>query len=269
VLILGRLSVLQVILKDLLSHRQKALAICAIQLIICTLFPGRFAIVPIATLVTSFIVLEVINVLTPSPRPPPNYPATTVPGRTSALLPKTDGTFGCLPSSQPLVIFNIGAQFNHFLGRLCPGGKEIGEKFLEMNANLLARRDELGVISMTEWVGNTPETANTLLYSYYFRSVESLHTFAHEDMHRKGWDWYNATRPDHIGIFHETFVVPIHSYETIYTHCKPLLLGNGLVKCPEMEGINKWRNTLVCADSLELKSQWQRLNRDGDGIPKA
>lgn len=259
---------LQLLVKELLSLRKKVLAIAAVQLLICTLFPGRFAIVPVATLVTSFVVLEVINRCTPSATAPPNYLASAVPGRTSSLLPRKDGTFGSSPSSQSLVLFNIGVQFNHSLGRFCPGGKEIAEKFLEMNAHLCRRRDELGLLSVTDWVGNTPETTNMLLTTFYFRDVESIHKFAHEELHRQGWDWYNAARLDHIGVFHETFVVPAHSYETIYVQCKPLLLGKGLVRCEEMEGTNKWRNTLVCADSLELKSQWQRMNRDMNGCPK-
>lgn len=104
--------------------------------------------------------------------------------------------------------------------------------------------------------------------SYYFKNVEAIHQFAHEEMHRKAWDWYKAGTYDHIGIFHETFVVPAHSYETIYENCKPLMLGAGLVKCGEMEGERKWRNTLVSADNVGLKSQWQRMNRDGNGIPR-
>lgn len=137
-----------------------------------------------------------------------------------------------------------------------------------MNENLLERRDELGLINISEWNGGSAATANTRLMTYYFKDVESIHRFAHEEMHRKAWDWYNAGKMDHIGIFHETFVVPAHSYETIYANCRPLLLGAGLVKCEDMEGERKWRNTLVSADSVELKSQWQRLNRDGNGIPR-
>lgn len=151
---------------------------------------------------------------------------------------------------------------------MCPHGKDIAEKFIEMNQSLRERREELGLISMTDWVGGKPSTADTLLMSYYFKDVESIHKFAHEEMHRKAWDWYNAVKPDHIGIFHETFVVPAHSYETIYANCKPLLLGAGLVKCDDMDGDKKWRNTLVSADSVALKSQWQRMNRDVDGVPK-
>ncbi|KHO01483.1 uncharacterized protein MAM_00484 [Metarhizium album ARSEF 1941] len=255
-------------LKSLLAQRHGIFLIAAIQLVICTVFPGRYAAVPIATLVLGVLTTEIIDFFLPRRATPPAYMTAVVPGRTTSLLPKADGTFGSEPSSRPLVVFNLGAQFNHPRGRMCPHSREMADKFAEMNHNLLERRDELGLISITDWVGCRPGTADTLLTSYYFRDVESIHKFAHEELHRGAWDWYNSVRPDHIGIFHETFVVPAHSYETIYANCKPLMLGAGVVKCDEMEGERTWRNTLVSADNVELKTQWRRMNRDGDGIPK-
>ncbi|OAA39957.1 hypothetical protein NOR_05951 [Metarhizium rileyi] len=251
--------------KSLLSHRRGVSLAAAVQLGVCTFFPGRYAVVPVATLLLGFVVAEVIDFCLPSPAGPPASLGTVVPGRATSLLPGPDGTFA---SSQQLVVFNLGVQFNHPRGRLCPYGRDIGDKFTEMNNRLLERREELGLISVSEWAGFKPSTADTIMMSYYFKDVESIHKFAHEEMHRRAWDWYNSLRPGHIGIFHETFVVPAQSYETIYANCRPLMLGAGLVKCDEMEGPRNWRNTLVSADSVGLKSQWQRLNRDGNGMPR-
>ncbi|EFY87973.1 hypothetical protein J3458_020736 [Metarhizium acridum] len=254
--------------RSLLAQRQRIFLTAAVQLVICTVFPGRYAVVPIATLALAIVTTQVIDFFLPRPAKPPGYMTAVVPGRTTSLLPRADGTFGSSPSSRPLVVFNLGAQFNHPRGRLCPYGKEIADKFAEMNYSLLERRDELGLVSITDWVGSRPGAADTLMVSYFFRDVESVHRFAHEEMHRRAWDWYNNVWPDHIGIFHETFVVPAHSYETIYANCTPVMLGAGVVRCDEMQGERNWRNTLVSADSVELKSQWQRMNRDGSGIPK-
>jgi hypothetical protein len=211
-------------------------------------------------------VTETISMFLPRLPKPPSYMTDVVEGRTTALLPRPDGTFGS--SSPSLVVFNLGVQFNHPRGRMCPYGKEIAEKFVEMNNELLERREELGLISISTWTGSQPDTANNLLIKYYFKDVESIHRFAHEEMHRRAWDWYNDVKPQHIGIFHETFVVPARSYETIYANCTPTLLGSGLLKCDDLEGEDRWRNTLVSADTMQLKSQWQRLNRDGSGMPK-
>ncbi|KAK2603494.1 hypothetical protein QQS21_004354 [Conoideocrella luteorostrata] len=264
------LSLTTLLIKSLLAQRYKFFITAGLQLGISTVFPGRYAVVPIATLALLILTTQAIDLLTPSPSPPPAFMRSVVPGRTSSLLPRPDGSFGSSPSSQPLVVFKLGVQFNHPRGQFCPGGKEIAEKFLDMNRSLLERRDELGLISVSSWGGQQEEIGSTILLNYYFRDVESVHKFAHEEMHRKAWDWYTNERLDHIGIFHETFLVPAHAYESIYVNCKPLLMGAGLVRC---EGLEKegaqWRNTLVSADTMGLKSQWQRMNRDMNGLPKA
>ncbi|KAG6014699.1 hypothetical protein E4U41_004784, partial [Claviceps citrina] len=141
----------------------------------------------------------------------------------------------------------------------------------------------LGLLSVTNWTGGAAQEASgagadTMLMSYYFRDVESIHRFAHEEMHRAAWDWYHAVKPHHIGIFHETFVVPAHGHETIYVNCRPLMLGAALVKVggggdgdgdddKEEHRAAAWRNVLVSSDHVGLKSQWQRLNRDAKGVP--
>ncbi|KAG5916743.1 hypothetical protein E4U42_007521 [Claviceps africana] len=277
-----------VFLKSLLAQRHKYFLVAAVQLGITTLFPGRFAVVPLATLGLAMFTTHLIDRLTPSPTQKPPYMLSVVPGRATALLPRPDGTTGSTPSDHPLVVFNLGVQFNHPQGQLCPHAKDLAEKFAAMTRELLARRHELGLLSVTNWSGADDQPASgagpdTMLISYYFRDVESVHRFAHEEMHRAAWDWYQAVRPHHIGIFHETFVVPAHAHETIYVNCRPLLLGAGLVKVADGRGDEKgherhgreeeqekrqWRNVLVSADHVGLKSQWQRLNRNADGVPR-
>ncbi|KAG5984492.1 hypothetical protein E4U43_006170 [Claviceps pusilla] len=265
-----------VFLKSLLAQRHKYFFAAAIQLGITTLFPGRFALVPLATLGLAMLTTHLIDRLTPAPTSPPAPMLSVVPGRATALLPRPDGTFGSAPSNHGLVVFNLGVQFNHPQGQLCPYAKDLAEKFTLMTRELLSRRHELGLLSVTNWTGGDAQPASgagpdTMLMSYYFRDVESIHRFAHEEMHRAAWDWYQAVRPHHIGIFHETFVVPAHGHESIYVNCRPLLLGAGLVKLTGEEKADEtedWRNVLVSADHVGLKSQWQRLNRDADGVPR-
>ncbi|KAG6008057.1 hypothetical protein E4U21_005070 [Claviceps maximensis] len=288
-------------LKSLLAQRHKYFLVAAIQLGITTLFPGRFAVVPLATLGLAVLTTHIIDQLTPAPTPPPAHMRSVVPGRATALLPRPDGTFGATPSDHPIVVFNLGVQFNHPKGVLAPHAKDIAEKFSLMTRDLLSRRDELGLLSVTNWTGGDDQPASgagpdTILVSYYFRDVESIHRFAQEEMHRAAWDWYHAVQPHHIGIYHETFVVPAHAHESIYLNCRPLLLGAGLVKLGDEQdgrrGTNKdhedenkankkhdgrddhqdkdsrWHNLLVSADHVGLKSQWQRLHRDAQGVPR-
>lgn len=45
---------------------------------------------------------------------------------------------------------------------------------------------------MISWLyTNGCETSNVFLEVTYFKIVEGLHAFAHSDMHRKVWDWWN------------------------------------------------------------------------------
>ncbi|KAG5973546.1 hypothetical protein E4U55_000429 [Claviceps digitariae] len=291
------------VLKSLLAQRHKYFLVAGLQLGITTLFPGRFAVVPLATLGLAMLTTYLIDRVTPSPAGPPAHMLPVVSGRATALLPRPDGSFGTIPSDHPLVVFNLGVQFNHPRGMLCPYAKDVGERFARMNRDLLSRRHELGLLGVTNWAGENTQLASsvgpdTLLTTYYFRDVEALHRFAHEEMHRAAWDWYHAVKPHHIGIFHETFVVPAHGHESIYVNCRPTLLGAGLVKVAadgkdgrhdeenddeedhktdnkhcEEDGTKKkkkyqWRNLLVSADHVGLKSQWQRLNRDAEGVPR-
>ncbi|KAG6192631.1 hypothetical protein E4U22_007826 [Claviceps purpurea] len=280
-------------IKSLLAERHKYFLTAAVQLAISTLFPGRYAVVPIATLTLTMLTTHLIDRLTPSQNPPPAHMLSVVPGRATALLPHADGTWGSTPSSHPLVVFNLGVQFNHPRGQMCPYAKELAEKFAHMSRDLLSRREELGLLSVTNWTGLDLQPASgagpdTLLMSYYFRDVESIHRFAHEEMHREAWDWYNSVKPHHIGIFHETFVVPAHGHESIYVNCRPFMLGASLVKVDDEkktdgrtdggedheasksrdDGAARWRNLLVSADHVVLNRQWQRLNRDANGVPR-
>lgn len=272
------------------------LAIATVQLLVTTLFPGRFNPVPILLLILAALVAHIINICTPDGTtcPQPAHHENVVMGRATALLPLQDSSFGKVPAAQGIVVFNLGVQFNHPRGKLCPHGLELARRFAALNADLMTRRDELGLLDFSQWEapaaspgegnsrkrvpagrpreehgagpprGAAASGAETLLMKYYFRSVRQLHHFAHEEMHEETWRWFHALGARHIGIFHETYEVPSCSYENIYVHCRPVLLGGASVKCND----EKWYSTLVDADCDKLKGQFQRMNRNADGTPK-
>lgn len=189
-----------------------------------------------------------------------------MPGRTSAQLPRAeDGSFHATPAEDSLVVFHIGAQFNHPLGVLCPGGKETGERFNKLVTDLQARKDELGVLSVSNGT-SSDDGSFTTTTTIYFKDVKKLHDFAHEPMHREAWDWFAAQKFPHLGVYHETFLVPKKNYECVYLNCKPLLMGKAAVKTiDEKTGEEKWVNSLVSADTPALKTQYARLGRDRNG----
>jgi Domain of unknown function (DUF4188) len=81
-------------------------------------------------------------------------------------------------------------------------------------------------------LGKTPtllatedENTNTAIWISYWKSLDHLHAFARGDSHHRGWDWYTRGDFKHIGIMHETYVVPAGSWESIYHNFRPFGLG--------------------------------------------
>ena len=236
----------------------------------------KWAVVPASGILVHSVLLTAVQVV--SGRNP--YTQGTIPGRATAQLPSEKGTYGATPSEQPLVVFNLGVQYNHPLGILAPHASALANHFIAMAKDLSRRRDEYGLRDLSYWRGGERDANSTLRLSMVFRDVEGLHRFAHDELHRKAWDfWIKAGEPSHIGIFHETYCVPAKSYETIYVNCNPVLLANARVKAAaqgEKDGLGQaqeqkqklWHGTLVSADVPALKTQYARLSRHANGVPK-
>lgn len=229
-------------------------------------FLGPFwAMVPAITMLLSSVLKTCLQLLNPYDNA---FMTGVIPGRTTAQLPSISGRFGPDPGSQPVVVFNLGIQWNHPLGFLAPGVRDVSRNFLAMSQELLLRREELGLLSVSDWRGKERGSNNTFLISFYFKDVESIHTFAHEELHTMARNQYSAMKGTHIGVFHETFVVPARGYESMYVNCHPLLMGRGVVKCDEKKEGEDWVNTLVSADTPALKTQYARLGRFETGVVK-
>lgn len=226
------------------------------------MLPLKWAIVPASALLLNSIITTIIQVRTPSE----NYAKHVVPGRASAQIPSTlTGLHGPVPSSEPLVVFNLGTQPNHPLGIFAPGWQEMGDYFSRMSTDLQNRKDEYGLISMSGWRAGDRPTNNSMLLTFYFRNVEGLNKFAHDKLHREAWDgYYKSAWQKNIGIYHETFIVRPGDYETLYVNTSPVLLGRGMIKAETKDG-ERYVNTLVGADVPALKTQWARLGRDSSG----
>ena len=182
--------------------------------------------------------------------------------RTSAQLPYRDsGRFGSQPAAQPIVVFHFGVKFNHPLGMFSPGAQETSAHFNTLNNDLIKRADEYGMLGVTPWRAGERGSQNTLMTIYYFRDIEGLNKFAHDDFHRKAWDWIVKANHKHIGFFHEAFCVPAKAYESIYVNCQPLLMGSTSVKCTDENGEEKWVRPIVDADVGPLKGQFGRMGR--------
>ncbi|KAJ4268294.1 hypothetical protein NW762_002357 [Fusarium torreyae] len=254
-------------LKDSIKPHTIIIIGSIIQLALCAILPLRWAAVPPAALLLNSIVTTITQLRSPQPN---EYTEAVIPGRTTAQLPFSSGAFGNRPSASSVVVFHLGLQVNHPLGIAAPGFKEIGQHFAAMQQELTIRQDEYGMIGRSNWRGNERSSNNTLLNVYYFRDVEGLHRFAHCDVHRKAWDFFNKSKLKHIGVFHETFCVPAKEYENVYVNCHPVLMGRATVRTtPVGEDKERWTNALVSADMPALRTQYARMARDEQGRSKA
>ncbi|PVI06334.1 hypothetical protein DM02DRAFT_514960 [Periconia macrospinosa] len=149
-------------------------------------------------------------------------------GKSSAQIPRPDGSFSQNPSEQEIVVFILGAQSNHVQGRLAPGFREIGEAFTDMWRDLSKNREINGFLGKTSTLFATDQDSdNTAAWISYQRSTEDLHKWALTPVHRKGQETYFKLQKQnpHLGIMHELYSVPKHRWETIYYNFKPFGLG--------------------------------------------
>ena len=230
-----------------------------LQLTLSALLPLRWAAVPALVLLFNAAITTVFQCLNSSGN---HFMARVVSGRATAQFPSEVGTYGPEPSQGSLVVFNLGIQFNHPLGVMAPGVKEINNAFLAMSVDMMKRKDELGLISVSHWRANERESNNSMLISYYFKDAEKIQQFANEELHLGARNAYYARRPEHVGIYHETFVVKDGGYESLYGNCHPVLMGRGQVMVNPKEGEKQWMSTLVSADTPALKSYNARLGHN-------
>ncbi|KIL90808.1 hypothetical protein FAVG1_05503 [Fusarium avenaceum] len=237
-----------------------------VQLILCAFLPMRWAVIPPAAVVLNSVITTFLQLRTTKPN---EYIQGVIPGRTTAQLPFASGTFGSKPAANSVVVLHLGMQINHPLGLAAPGMDRMSKFFADMQEELNSHRDEFGMLGMSTWRGDDRGSNNTLLNIFYFRDLESLHRFAHGEVHRRGWDYINKSKLKHIGVFHETYSVPAREYENVYVNCRPVMMGRASVRTtPVGEEEERWTNTLVSADTPLLKTHYARMARDEQGNMK-
>lgn len=158
------------------------------------------------------------------------------------------------------------------MGLFGPGFKELGDYFESMVNDVKANAVKYDFLGNSNWTAaEKRSTGNHLLNVMYFKSPEGLHAFAHDELHREGWNWYNKHIHDypHMSIYHEMFVVPKGHWESIYVNSEPMLMGAMRVPLKGQDGQTKWFNPIVDASRGVLKSSKGRLTltdgQDNDG----
>lgn len=243
------------------------------QGVLSLVLPSRYALLPLVFLLLRAVVCTARDVTSLE-----RFVAErgVIKGRTSGQLPNISydpvrsnktSPFGSAPAERNIVVLHLGARFNHPLGGLAPGSKEVADKFIACHKEVLGRAKEFGCLGGTSYRGDETASNNTLMTIYYFRDLEGLNRFAHDRIHREVWDWYNRECVkkgySHIGIFHEAFCAQAGAYETIYVNMQPTLLGAGSADVKnEATGTDEWARTVVDASGSVWRSQHSRMGRE-------
>lgn len=124
--------------------------------------------------------------------------------------------------SRDLTVFVIGMRVNRLLrlDKWLPVARAMGPMIRELTA-----RPESG------FLGSEPmlRGLRTVCLLQYWRDFDSLEAYARDrdQSHWPAWTAFNKAVGGNgtVGIFHETYVVPAGSYETIYANMPPIGLG--------------------------------------------
>lgn len=178
------------------------------------------------------------------------------------------GLAGPVPGDKSFVVFNLGFQNHHPMGLLAPGAGVITETYLSLRREIVERMDEVGCLGLSDWKGTERASNNTMMTTFYFKDVESVHALAHGEIHRRGWEAFQKQDSSCFGVFHETYIVQPNCHETLYVNTVPTGLGKAALKSKTADG-ERYASLLVSANAPALKSQYSRLNRNESGMPKA
>jgi hypothetical protein len=144
-------------------------------------------------------------------------------GKTTALFPNADGSKG-KPSGRGFALLIIGIRINHPLGVLAPGAKIAGDHFVSMTKTLEQNKAELGYLGGLSFQADDYNSPSMIMY---FESMEKLHEYAHGAQHREAWNWWNKNVKNmpHLGVYHEAYDIPAHSWEAVYLQTPKMGLG--------------------------------------------
>lgn len=166
------------------------------QSLLFTFIPLKYASLPAVTYLLYNITRTTLQVSqwVPHSSFPPPIPS----GFQSAVPPSS------LAEPQPIVVFVLGFQSSHPLGRLGPGLKELGEYFMGITKEAEENRGTSGYLGTSgPMLTMDGETSNALVTITYWRSLEQLAVFSKQGVHAKTMKWFydNKERYPHIGEF--------------------------------------------------------------------
>lgn len=228
---------------------------------------------------TVLLLVKVINIVLQAQGITKNpYLEGAIPGRTTALLPDVDIDAGANPnsaitaaSSRKIVCFHLGAKSNHPYGYLAPQFRKVGEYLGKMISAMDAAQVP-GFLGQTTFNRTDVRGAPEAVLISYWDSIESLWAFAHSEVHKEGWTWWekHVKESGYVALHHEVFEADAKNWENIYVNFQPTMMGatthlvreNGEGKRIEGGVVDeKWVSGLVGAARGPLARSSGRMGR--------
>lgn len=199
------------------------------------------------------------------------YMEGVIPGRYTALLPDLDADTAenaiTAPASRKIVCFHLGAKSNHPYGYFAPQFQQLGGYLGKMIAAMDAAKVP-GFLGQTTFNRTDAKGAPETVLISYWDSTEALWAFAHSDVHKEGWLWWEKTIKEngYVGINHEVFEADAKNWENIYANFQPTMMAatTHVVKGGKIEGgvvDDKWISGLVGAARGPLARSSGRMGR--------
>lgn len=125
-------------------------------------------------------------------------------------------------NEKELVIFVIGMRINRFrsIRKWLPVLLAMPPMIKELSI-----RKDLGCLHLQSYV----QLPTTMMIQYW-ESEEQLLAYAKGDKHTKAWKTFNKRAKENpaVGIYHETYIIPAKSYESIYVNMPVFGLGKAI-----------------------------------------
>lgn len=142
-------------------------------------------------------------------------------------------------NSEDIVVFIIGMRINKRLAvhKWLP----VFSAMPGMIRELYTHKEELGFLSMESYLG-----LRTTAMIQYWRSVDDLIAYAHNQKHLSAWENFNKKVGNNpaVGVYHETYQIKGGSYEAVYRNMPQYGLGTALPHIPVTPKHNSARKRL-------------------------
>ena len=153
-----------------------------LQTALIVLIPRTYAVTP-ALVILLLRAADTIAITLGVKRNP--YMTDVIMKKSSAVVPSIDGQFAEEPSNEKVVILMLGAKTNHPMNAFAPHLGELNAFIERMAESLDANAPSNGFLGQSSWFNRDKNGCIQFNLISYWRSIDDLHMFAHDKLHRE------------------------------------------------------------------------------------